>query len=98
MKVRTGNGTETATNLHQGRSWYVWNNDKDTAYLRNAEGTLIDTCSYNNRSASRCTAKERLCRARRGSGIEMAIACAGPPGRAITSLDRRWGAGRCPTV
>jgi hypothetical protein len=35
-----------------GESWYVWNNDKDTAYLRNAEGTLIDTCSYNNKSAS----------------------------------------------
>jgi lamin tail-like protein len=52
VKVRTGNGTATATNLYQGRSWYVWNNDKDTAYLRNAAGTLIDTCSYNNRSAS----------------------------------------------
>ena len=52
VKVRTGTGTATATNLYQGRSWYVWNNDKDTAYLRNADGTLIDTCSYNNRSAS----------------------------------------------
>ena len=52
VKVRTGNGTETATNLYQGKSWYVWNNDKDTAYLRNAEGTLIDTCSYNDKSAS----------------------------------------------
>jgi hypothetical protein len=52
VKVRTGKGTETATNLYQGRSWYVWNNDKDTAWLRNAEGTLIDTCSYNNKSAS----------------------------------------------
>jgi lamin tail-like protein len=52
VKVRTGNGTETATNLYQGRSWYVWNNDKDAAWLRNAAGTLIDTCSYNNKSAS----------------------------------------------
>ena len=52
VKVRTGNGTATATNLYQGRSWYVWNNDKDTAYLYNANGTLIDRCYYNNRSAS----------------------------------------------
>ena len=52
VKVRTGKGTATATNLYQGRSWYVWNNDKDTAYLYNSNGTLIDTCSYNNRAAS----------------------------------------------
>ena len=52
VKVRTGKGTATATNLYQGRSWYVWNNDKDTAYLYNSNGTLIDTCSYSNRAAS----------------------------------------------
>ena len=52
VKVRTGTGTNTATSRYQGRSWYVWNNDKDTAYLYNANGTLIDRCYYNNRSAS----------------------------------------------
>ena len=52
VKVRTGKGTATATNLYQGRSWYVWNNDKDTAYGYNRDGTRIDTCSYNNRYAS----------------------------------------------
>lgn len=52
VKVRTGTGTNTATSRYQGRSWYVWNNDKDTAYLYSATGVKIDTCYYNNRSAS----------------------------------------------
>jgi Lamin Tail Domain len=52
VKVHTGKGTDTATHRYQGRSWYVWNNDKDTAYLYNASGTRLDSCSYNNRSAS----------------------------------------------
>jgi Lamin Tail Domain len=52
VKVHTGKGTNTATDRYQGRSWYVWNNDKDTAYLYNRFGTRLDTCSYNNRYAS----------------------------------------------
>jgi hypothetical protein len=52
VKVRTGKGTNTATSRYQGRSWYVWNNDKDTAYLYNASGTRLDSCSYNKPSAS----------------------------------------------
>ena len=52
VKVHTGKGSNTATNRYQGRSWYVWNNDKDTGYLYNASGTRLDSCSYNNRSAS----------------------------------------------
>ena len=52
VKVRTGKGSNTATSRYQGRSWYVWNNDKDTAYLYNASGTRLDSCSYNNRNAS----------------------------------------------
>jgi len=51
VTVHTGSGTNTAGNRYQGRGWYVWNNDKDTAYLKNALGSLIDTCSYNNRYA-----------------------------------------------
>jgi hypothetical protein len=52
VKVHTGKGSNTATDRYQGRSWYVWNNDKDTAYLYNASGTRLDSCSYNNRYAS----------------------------------------------
>ena len=53
VKVHTGKGTNTATDRYWGQGWYIWNNDKDTAYLRNGpSGTLIDTCSYNNPNAS----------------------------------------------
>lgn len=52
VKVHTGKGTNSATDRYWGRSWYVWNNDKDTAYLYNRNGSLIDKCSYNNRNAS----------------------------------------------
>jgi hypothetical protein len=48
--VRTGKGTNTTANRYQGRSWYVWNNDKDTATLRRSTGAWADACSYNNRS------------------------------------------------
>jgi len=34
--------------VHWGRGGYVWNNDKDTATLRTASGTLKDSCSYNS--------------------------------------------------
>jgi len=52
VKVHTGKETNTTSDRYQGRSWYVWNNDKDTAYLYNASGTRLDSCSYNNRNAS----------------------------------------------
>jgi Lamin Tail Domain len=53
VTVHTGKGTNTAANRYWGLSWYVWNNDKDTAYLRNGPlGTLIDYCAYNNPNAS----------------------------------------------
>ncbi|MFF0066703.1 lamin tail domain-containing protein [Streptomyces sp. NPDC005279] len=48
VTVRTGKGTNTAGNRYQGRGWYVWNNDKDTATLKRANGSKVDTCSYNS--------------------------------------------------
>ena len=48
VKVHTGKGTKAAGHLYWGRSWYVWNNTSDTATLRNASRTQLDTCSYNS--------------------------------------------------
>ncbi|WTR19362.1 lamin tail domain-containing protein [Streptomyces sp. NBC_00138] len=48
VKVRTGKGRNTATNLYQQRAAYVWNNDKDTATLRRASGAVQDKCGYNS--------------------------------------------------
>jgi len=52
VTVHTGRGTNTSTNRYWGQSGYIWNNDRDTAYLYNRSGTRIDSCSYNNRKAS----------------------------------------------
>src|SRR3954453_3824531 len=46
VRIHTGSGTNTASNRYWRQSWYVWNNTSDTAYLRNAAGTLRDTCTY----------------------------------------------------
>ncbi|MEN3537169.1 lamin tail domain-containing protein [Microbispora sp. ZYX-F-249] len=52
VTLRTGRGKNTATTLHWGRSGgtfaYIWNQTADTAYLRNASGALVDSCSYNS--------------------------------------------------
>ncbi|MEU6487188.1 lamin tail domain-containing protein [Streptomyces sp. NPDC046887] len=48
VTVRTGRGTNTAANVYQQRRAYVWNNDRDTATLKKANGTRVDTCSYNS--------------------------------------------------
>ncbi|RKN56563.1 lamin tail domain-containing protein [Streptomyces klenkii] len=48
VTIRTGSGTNTSANRYQNRSWYVWNNDTDTATLRRSNGTTVDTCSYNS--------------------------------------------------
>ena len=38
-------GTDRS-NLYWDRGWYVWNNDGDKAVLKNASGTVVDTCRY----------------------------------------------------
>jgi hypothetical protein len=46
VRVRTGKGKDTASNKHWGRGWYVWNNDGDTATLRTAKGSQVDSCTW----------------------------------------------------
>lgn len=48
VTLHTGKGTNSATHRYWGQTNYVWNNDKDTAYLRNSAGTLIHSCAYNS--------------------------------------------------
>ncbi|ETK33443.1 hypothetical protein MPTA5024_24520 [Microbispora sp. ATCC PTA-5024] len=52
VTLRTGKGKNSATTRYWGRSGgtfaYIWNQVKDTAYLRNTSGTLVDSCSYNS--------------------------------------------------
>lgn len=46
--IRTGKGTASTATRYANRARYTWNNDRDTAYLRNANGTLIHSCAYNS--------------------------------------------------
>jgi opacity protein-like surface antigen len=46
VRVHTGKGTNTATNLYWRLDNYVWNNTGDTAILRRKNGTLASKCSY----------------------------------------------------
>jgi hypothetical protein len=46
VRVWTKAGTDDASNLYMGRGAAVWNNEGDTAWLRDADGDLIDEYSY----------------------------------------------------
>lgn len=42
LRVHTGEGRDTRSDLYQDRRHYVWDNHSDTATLRNDRGRFID--------------------------------------------------------
>lgn len=44
--LRTGRGTDTATDVYWNRGNAVWNNTGDTAFLYDDQGLLVDRYSY----------------------------------------------------
>jgi hypothetical protein len=46
VTVRTGKGKNTATTLYMGRGWHIWNNDHDSATLRNAKHQKVSVVSW----------------------------------------------------
>ncbi|MER5720388.1 lamin tail domain-containing protein [Streptomyces sp. NPDC002132] len=46
VRIHTGEGRDTRTDLYQDRRHYVWNNDRDTATLRNDRGRFIDDYAW----------------------------------------------------
>lgn len=44
--VWTGHGTNDATNLYWQSGSAIWNNDGDTATLKDSSGKVIDSCTY----------------------------------------------------
>lgn len=50
VRVHTGTGRDTTANVYQDRRAYVWNNDHDTATLRNSSGRIADSKSWGHRS------------------------------------------------
>ncbi|MCX4740817.1 lamin tail domain-containing protein [Streptomyces antibioticus] len=49
VRIHTGVGRDTRTDLYQDRRAYVWNNDHDTATLRNDRGRFVDDESWGHR-------------------------------------------------
>ncbi|MEU1519104.1 lamin tail domain-containing protein [Streptomyces sp. NPDC005811] len=49
VRIHTGQGYDTRTDLYQDRRAYVWNNDRDSATLSNARGRVIDEESWGSR-------------------------------------------------
>ncbi|MEU5242615.1 lamin tail domain-containing protein [Streptomyces asoensis] len=53
VRIHTGVGRDTRTDLYQDRRAYVWNNDRDTATLRNDRGRFVDDESWGHRRGGR---------------------------------------------
>ncbi|GAA2639795.1 lamin tail domain-containing protein [Streptomyces spororaveus] len=49
IRIHTGNGRDTRTDLFQDRRNYVWDNGSDTATLRDDRGRTVDTESWGRR-------------------------------------------------
>ncbi|MER6563442.1 lamin tail domain-containing protein [Streptomyces sp. NPDC001027] len=49
VRIHTGVGRDTRTDLYQDRRAYVWSNDHDTATLRNDDGRIVDEESWGHR-------------------------------------------------
>ncbi|MEV4636308.1 lamin tail domain-containing protein [Actinoplanes sp. NPDC049548] len=47
--LHTGKGSNTGKHRYWGSGNYVWNNTGDTAYLRNASGKQLDSCSWKSK-------------------------------------------------
>ena len=46
VRVHTGSGANSATDLYWAMHWYVWNNDGDKAILKTASGTVVSVKSW----------------------------------------------------
>ena len=50
--VYTGKGAASSTRRYYNRTWYVWNNTGDSAYLRDSKGVLKDSWTFKDASAA----------------------------------------------
>jgi Lamin Tail Domain len=52
VKVHTGRGSNTGADRYWGQGWYIWNNTGDTATLKAATGSLLDSCRFSGGGAT----------------------------------------------
>jgi hypothetical protein len=50
VRIHTGRGTNDGNDLFWGSGWYIWNNNRDRATLKNRAGEVIDRCGYDDGS------------------------------------------------
>ncbi|MEV6305384.1 lamin tail domain-containing protein [Actinoplanes sp. NPDC051861] len=50
IRLHTGKGRNTATDLYWNSGNYIWNNTGDTATLRDAAGRVVDTCTWKQKA------------------------------------------------
>jgi len=46
VRIHTGKGAKTRTDLYWGLNYYVWGDDSDKVTLQNRAGAVIDTCTW----------------------------------------------------
>jgi len=46
VTVHTGTGSDRPLHVYWDQGSYIWNNTGDKAALKNAAGTVVDTCAY----------------------------------------------------
>src|SRR5438876_2831256 len=46
VRIHTGSGSNTRTDLYWGKTFYVWGDDSDTATLQNKARTVVDRRSW----------------------------------------------------
>ncbi len=52
VRIHTGRGSNTSTNLYWGLTYFVWGDDSDTATLKTATGTTVSKCSWTSLNSS----------------------------------------------
>ena len=52
VRIHTGTGSKTRSNLYWGSSTYIWGDDADRATLKNSGGTTMSTCSWGSSDTS----------------------------------------------
>ncbi len=52
VRIHTGRGSNTRTDLYWGLTVYVWGDDSDKATLKNKSGGTVDTCSWTTADTS----------------------------------------------
>jgi hypothetical protein len=52
VRIHTGSGRNTRSDLYWGSSVYVWGDDADRATLKNSGGNTVDSCAWRSSDTS----------------------------------------------